>query len=288
MIKDPDFASVLGSVLENEIRSATNFDESQMTLDILEYFAHQPSFDDFCQMMILEIFAEFEPWGSCVGIFHSDGHVKVLGSFGIGEGLLHQYEHSSCLGMPRIGGLFVNGVHVAEHDSEVSGGTANLFEQMNSHGPNALGLIKNSIGLSGFVQVLFMHPVSPLELDQKFEALMRVLRILLPIYRNQTHTKDSFWPQGSLETGQGNQNSPSQDTQGEKEAQLTDRQMEILKQIALGKTNSQIVREIGFSESTVRQETIDIYRKLDVSDRKNAVITAQSQGIISAPEPIGS
>lgn len=50
-------------------------------------------------------------------------------------------------------------------------------------------------------------------------------------------------------------------------SQLTARQKFILERIKSGKTNAAIARELGFSESLIRQETIIIYSKLGVSGR---------------------
>lgn len=264
------------------------FEECETTLEILEYFSHQPTFGDFCQKLVLEIFADFQPWGACVGSFHSDGHVKVLGAFGMGDGLLLQYEHASCLGMPTIGGLYVNGLRASDPEDLPSVGGVGLFPLLNSHGPNAIGLIKNSTGFSGFIQVLFLHPVDPAVIASKFDVLIRVLGILLPIYRTSWQSTQSFVSDGDLlNTGEirrvleGHEEAPSLDHK------LTVRQEDILKKISLGKTNAQIARDIGFSESTVRQETIDIYRKLGVNDRKNAVTVAQSRGLIPQLQDIG-
>lgn len=48
------------------------------------------------------------------------------------------------------------------------------------------------------------------------------------------------------------------------------RQREILKLIADGMTNAQIDSELGFSESTIRQDTMKIYEALGVTGRKEA------------------
>jgi DNA-binding CsgD family transcriptional regulator len=53
---------------------------------------------------------------------------------------------------------------------------------------------------------------------------------------------------------------------------LTLRQWEILAGIRSGKTNAQIAEYLGFSESLIRQETVQIYRKLGVSGRKEIQI----------------
>jgi DNA-binding CsgD family transcriptional regulator len=55
---------------------------------------------------------------------------------------------------------------------------------------------------------------------------------------------------------------------------LTDRQIVISGMLERGFNNAHIAREIGYSESLVRQETVAIYRKLEVSGRKAMQINA--------------
>lgn len=62
---------------------------------------------------------------------------------------------------------------------------------------------------------------------------------------------------------------------------LTDRQITILKSIAEGKTNAQIAQELILSESSIRQETVRIYRALGVASRAEASKRAIHQGLIS-------
>lgn len=51
---------------------------------------------------------------------------------------------------------------------------------------------------------------------------------------------------------------------------LTDRQVQILSYIAEKKTNNDIADIMGYSESTIRQETIRIFEKLNVAGRNEA------------------
>ena len=62
---------------------------------------------------------------------------------------------------------------------------------------------------------------------------------------------------------------------------LSPRQMRILDLMAQSFTNPQIAKELGFSESTVRQETMRIYQILQVSGRKEAIKEAQRRNIAS-------
>jgi DNA-binding CsgD family transcriptional regulator len=52
------------------------------------------------------------------------------------------------------------------------------------------------------------------------------------------------------------------------QVRLTDRQLVIAGLLERGFTNSQIASEIGYSESLVRQETVSIYKKLNVTGRE--------------------
>ena len=52
--------------------------------------------------------------------------------------------------------------------------------------------------------------------------------------------------------------------------ELTDRQRKILHLMTQGLTNSAIASKLGFSESLIRQETVKIYRELEVANRQEA------------------
>jgi len=54
---------------------------------------------------------------------------------------------------------------------------------------------------------------------------------------------------------------------------LSDRQVVIVKLLLQGSTNLEIAKELGYSESLIRQETIQIYRILQVSGRKELIAT---------------
>ena len=61
---------------------------------------------------------------------------------------------------------------------------------------------------------------------------------------------------------------------------LTYRQSQVLDLIAQGKSNKQIAYDMGVSESTVKLHINALLRSLHVSNRTQAVVTAQKLGII--------
>jgi LuxR family maltose regulon positive regulatory protein len=61
---------------------------------------------------------------------------------------------------------------------------------------------------------------------------------------------------------------------------LSQRELEVLHLIALGKTNQEIARQLIVSPGTVKAHTASIYRKLDVANRTEAVARARQLGIL--------
>jgi DNA-binding NarL/FixJ family response regulator len=61
---------------------------------------------------------------------------------------------------------------------------------------------------------------------------------------------------------------------------LTERELEVIRALAQGKSDRQIANSLGISEKTVRNHTSNIYRKLHIFDRTQAVIYAIREGVI--------
>src|SRR5215210_6599157 len=65
---------------------------------------------------------------------------------------------------------------------------------------------------------------------------------------------------------------------------LTDRELEVVKALARGKSNKEIARTLGISEKTVRNHASNIYKKLHIFDRTQAVIYAIRRGLVDVEE----
>jgi DNA-binding CsgD family transcriptional regulator len=64
------------------------------------------------------------------------------------------------------------------------------------------------------------------------------------------------------------------------EQELTPRQITVLRLMSAGLPNRVIADRIGFSESTVRHETMAIYKVFGVGDRRTAALLARTGGLI--------
>lgn len=63
-------------------------------------------------------------------------------------------------------------------------------------------------------------------------------------------------------------------------ADLTDRELDVLRGIARGRGNKQIAADLAISEGTVRAHMVSLFRKLGVNDRTSAVVTAVKRGLV--------
>lgn len=62
---------------------------------------------------------------------------------------------------------------------------------------------------------------------------------------------------------------------------LSDRDQELLKFLACGLSNVEIAQQLYLSEGTVRNYTSELFKKLDVSDRTQAVVVALRYGLVN-------
>lgn len=64
---------------------------------------------------------------------------------------------------------------------------------------------------------------------------------------------------------------------------LTERELEVLRLMALGRTNSEIAEELFISERTVKTHIGHVFSKLEVRDRVGAVLRAYDAGLVERP-----
>ncbi len=71
---------------------------------------------------------------------------------------------------------------------------------------------------------------------------------------------------------------------GRHSAELTEREQEVLRQLALGRTNHEIATALTVSDETVKTHVGNILTKLQLAHRTQAVIYALKKGLISLDE----
>lgn len=68
-------------------------------------------------------------------------------------------------------------------------------------------------------------------------------------------------------------------------AGLTPREHEVLSLVAQGRANPEIARMLGVSGKTVRNHVSNLFTKLQVADRSQAIVRARSAGLGGTPDP---
>lgn len=71
-------------------------------------------------------------------------------------------------------------------------------------------------------------------------------------------------------------------------SELTDREFEVLRLIAGGKSNQEIAAALVISEKTVKSHVTNIFSKLHLSDRTKAAVMAWQSGIVRRNPPKGT
>ena len=136
--------------------------------------------------------------------------------------------------------------------------------------PEALTLIESCLGLAepeGYIQV-FLDVGEPAR-----ELLTAYLKSDAPGHKLFAQkVLDAFSPlRGASSPG------PQQDELIEP---LSGRELEVLHLMALGRTNQEIGQQLVVARGTVKAHAASIFRKLDVTNRTEAVIRAQQLGIL--------
>jgi DNA-binding CsgD family transcriptional regulator len=118
--------------------------------------------------------------------------------------------------------------------------------------------------IQGFIHIAFDEAIDEsiqAEVEAKVSALAAALDLyfsLLSVFKGNGAKQKEFSDEHFAGQEQGDASS------------LTARQMKILTAMVEAKTNHEIAEELGFSISTVRQETMKIYKVLGVTDRRAA------------------
>ena len=72
----------------------------------------------------------------------------------------------------------------------------------------------------------------------------------------------------------------ARDLDAERLKQLSKREIEVLKLVAVGMFNKEIGVELGISERTVKNHLSSIFKKIDSSDRTQAAVFAIRNGLV--------
>ena len=270
-----------GRAREHALESATwNFfldkPSAEVLLEAIEFLGGTPNPHSLCRHLTLNVAAETRPVGALIAVLEPDGTLRIAGSFGMDDAKLagrasqtiaddsplaetirsgHPTFH------PIAGDIRGNFPDFAVADADIM---ATAIWPITSHGERF-----------GAIQLFFDDHLSDSPLTANFEAVVALLALYIRL-QLASAVSQTRWSMADRR-----QSGASASTAGDRRrpsgfADLTARQTVVLDHICAGRTNAQIAHVVGFSESTVRQETMAIYRTLGVDGRGQAATLARA------------
>ena len=222
-------------------------------LDVLEHIselcATSDSASDLCRKLVHSPRIGQEALGASMYLITQSGDLDLIGNYGnhheIGDQTSIWSDHA----------IAVAGRTQEPQFAEVPGPNGKTF---------ALGAVPVLKGAEPIGVAVILRATPEHMLTNKFgKSALKVLGNTYGIWMDSLGLKPST---GSITAASAND--------------LTDRQLEILRQMAQGKTNAQIAAELILSESSIRQETVRIYRTLGVGTRAEAARKGLNLGLI--------
>lgn len=245
-------------------------------MEFARFLMTRPVGDRIAQYVVTRLMSVHGARAAAISRFGTDGTLTIVGSFGVTEEALASYGSLSLWDSSPMSDAAIIGEPVilltpAEADEEYP---AAAEEAIPVHAPVAcwpLALPQQSLGA-----LQLTLPSSPAA--QALLADGAEVAVLLSLYLSLAGPFPPTKP-SHTESGIGEPMLGTATANGRTPEDLTERQTAILVRMAAGLTNAQIARDIGFSESTVRQETMAIYRCLGATGRHDATRLAAERGM---------
>lgn len=245
--------------------------QSPTMLDLIAYLAERPSMDQLAQYLVLQTFRPHSPRGALIYVFFSDGTVQSAGSFGLPSDVVRALHSLSLWDRAPAVDAIRDGSPVLLNGVDAIRATYPWLEQQQSLlTPTVAWPLAVGNQRVGSLQVHFADRFDESHLAESFSEISPILGLYLGI-RNSANETATDGHDGSRRANGRTTVVPES---------LTQRQVQILEMLAAGMTNPQIASRIGFSDSTVRQETMAIYRFLGADGRRDAVQIAAMRGLL--------
>ena len=266
-------------------RRRDDFANSRIMFEMVRFLMTKPTSDQVAQQLVLGLMNEHNSKGAVISVFEQDGTLRVIGSFGMSPLAL---KASSDLSLWDASPM----TDALRHGEPVILPTAEDVEQrypwlgnpQHPHEPLATWPLALPSERIGAVEVIFSESPDPDRLRSDVAGVAAILALYFSLVAKRANGSELMEP---VRTAASNGYAPAHAGPRPAEADdprvvraLSERQMQILGLMAKGLTNGQIAARVGFSESTVRQETMAIYRFLNVGGRHEAVRIAGLRGML--------
>jgi len=224
----------------------------------IEWLSYHPTTEEIARALATEYLAEFPVLGVRFGRVNNDDSITVLGQYGYADADLYRNRN---IPSEEWRSIDAEDVRIITGESKL---------HWTSDSTMHISSLRDRGVIQGYLIIQFHNPVSEADKHGIAEAIDD-LSVPLALYLSfLTHPIGNsaggiFLPSDSRDAGN---------------AQLSQRQILILRGMVDGKTNHELATELGFSVSTIRHETMRIYQSLAVSDRKEAAKRALALSLV--------
>lgn len=252
---------------------------------VAKLLMRRPRIADVCRYLVLSVPWTTAPTGAVMLRCLDDGYLEVLGWFGYPREVVEAYRRMSLFDdVPLTLAARLRQPVALFSGDEVTRDYPELVEDVMgsaSRAPGALMAIPmvSDLGTIGVLGVSFPGAVAP---DDEVLPALEALSPLLGLYVELTTPPGPATPRPSAiladPDGDSTDGAPPLDANG-----LTKRQLRVLAMLAKKMSNREIALALDYSVSTIRLDTMAIFRYLGVEGRRDAVEEARRRGILGAP-----
>lgn len=235
-----------------------------------------PSWDDLSRLLVLRIFDSWKCSGLAVFAPVPDGSLSLHSSYG--------YPNGQVQVLASVPFQLDSPLHRAMSTDEVVW-FPELIDVIEATGScpisiaGASGLIVAPLTRLGIpLLVVVLSFSDDLPSNPASGPFVAAVKSLLELHVGQSDSRRFDGPFAA--PGDGRLGGPPRRA----DVSLSARQMQVLQLLAQEKTNRSIALDLGYSESTIRQETLRLYRALNVNSRSGAVAAAMTIGLMSPSE----
>ncbi len=224
----------------------------------IEWMSFHPGMEEIPRALATDYLTQFGVKGVRFGLLNSDDSILLLGQYGYPDAMAWRNRNIPSQEWRAIDSIDVQLI-VSASGQKWTNDSKFFVNTLRDHGV-----------IQGYLIVEFINPIADANKQKTADAIddlcMPVALYLSFQIRRSPNQAISI---NSLDN-----------TRDSGAAQLSARQLSILRGMVEGKTNHELATELGFSVSTVRHETMRIYQALTVSDRKEAAKKALVLGLI--------
>ena len=224
----------------------------------IEWMSFHPGMEEIPRALATDYLTQFGVKGVRFGLLNSDDSILLLGQYGYPDAMAWRNRNIPSQEWRAIDSIDIQLI-ISASGQKWTNDSRFFVNTLRDHGV-----------IQGYLIVEFTNPIADANKQKTGDAIDDLcmpiaLYLSFQIRRspNQTISINSL--------------DEVRDSGG---AQLTSRQLLILRGMVDGKTNHELAAELGFSVSTVRHETMRVYQALAVSDRKEAAKKALVLGIV--------